>query len=59
MKRAIVLAILAVTVTLGPGSAFGFPSGPCAPTAVQNTSTRISQVQLFLLVLPALASAVA
>lgn len=59
MKRAIVLAILAVTLTFGPGSAYAFPTGPCAPTAVQSTSSGLSQVQLFLLVLPALARAVA
>lgn len=49
MRRAIVLAMLAASLTLGPGGAYAFPNGPCAPTAAQSTA----KVQLFLLALSA------
>lgn len=56
MRRAIVLAMLAVSLTFGPGGAYAFPNSPCAPRAVQSTTSGLSQVQLFLLVAPALVS---
>jgi hypothetical protein len=69
MKRAIVLAILALTLTFGPGTAYAypqdpvrvqaFPNSPCARTAFQSTTRGLSQAQLFLLLLPVLVNTVA
>lgn len=59
MKRAIGLAILAVTLTFGPGSAHAFPSGPCISRADQSAASGLTQAQLFLLLTPVLVNAVA
>ena len=59
MKRAIAVAILAVTLTSGPGSAYAYTNGPCAPTAAQSSTSGLSQAQLFLLLLPVLVNTIA
>ena len=51
MKRALLMGMLAVTLTFGAGSAYAFPNGPCIPAASQNEASGLSQVQLFLLLL--------
>lgn len=56
MKRAILLATLAVSLAFGSGRAFAFPTGPCAPGTDHRAASGVSQVQLFLLLLPALVS---
>jgi hypothetical protein len=52
MKRAIFMAMLALTLTLGSVRMYAFPTGPCAPTASPRTETSISGVQVFFLLLP-------
>jgi len=54
MKRALSMAMLAVSLMFGPGSAYAFPSGPCNPAKSQVPANGISKGQLFLLMLPAL-----
>ena len=56
MKRTILLVTLTVRLTLGPGRAYAFPVNPCVQTAGQSTASGPSQLQLFWLLLPALAS---
>ena len=56
MKRALLMATLALSLTFGPASAYAYPNGPCMPTAGQRAANGFSQVQLFLLLLPALPS---
>jgi hypothetical protein len=55
MKRAILLVTLTVSLAFGSGSAYAFPNNPCAPTKDQSTASSISKLQLFWLLLPALA----
>lgn len=54
MKRALLMAMLAVSLTFGMGSAYAFPTGPCIPTASRGAAGGISKVQLFFLLLPTL-----
>jgi hypothetical protein len=59
MKRVLLMAMLAVSLTLGLGSAYAFPSGPCNPTKSQGAPGGISKVQLFFLLLPTLVNPIA
>ena len=56
MKRGLLMAMLAASLTFGPDRAYAFPTGPCISTASQGAAGGISKGQLFLLLLPALAS---
>jgi hypothetical protein len=52
MKRAIFMAMLALSLSLGPARTYAFPNGPCAPTASLGPETSLSGVQVFFLLLP-------
>jgi len=52
MKRAIFMAMLALSLTLGSARTYAFPNGPCAPTVSPSTETSLSGVQVFFLLLP-------
>jgi hypothetical protein len=56
MKRALLMASLAVSLTFGLGRAYAFPVNPCVQTAGQSAASGPSQLQLFWLLLPALTS---
>ena len=58
MKRAIFMAMLTLSLTLGSVQTFAFPSGPCAPTLSPSTATSVSGVQVFLLLLPTLLTSI-
>jgi hypothetical protein len=52
MKRAIFMAMLALSLTLGSARMYAFPNNPCAPTVSASTETSLSGVQVFFLLLP-------
>ena len=52
MKRAIFMAMLALTLTVGSVRTFAYPNGPCAPTVRPSTETGLSGVEVFWLLLP-------
>ncbi len=56
MRRVILLATLAVSLTFGPARVYAFPPNPCDPVTSQSAGTGSSQVQLLLLLLPTLIS---
>jgi len=68
MKRAIFMAMLALSLTLGsvltyaypvdPIRTYAFPNSPCAPTLSPSTATSVSGVQVFLLLLPTLLTSI-
>jgi hypothetical protein len=50
MKRAISMAMLALSPTLGSARMYAYPNGPCAPTVIPSTEASLSGV--FFLLLP-------
>ncbi len=58
MKRAIFMAMLALSLTLGSVRTFAFPNSPCAPTLSPSTPTSVSGVQMFMLLLPSLLTSI-
>ena len=65
MNRAILITMLALSLTFGSVGAQAFPTGPCHPTVSQSAASRaypngpcVSQGRLFLLLLPTLLATV-
>ena len=54
MKRAIFMAMLALSLTLGSARMYAYPNGPCAPRISASTESSLSRVQVFWLLLPIL-----
>lgn len=55
MKRAILMLMLALSLTLSSVRTYAFPSGPCAPRpSASSTESCLSGVQVFWLLLPIL-----
>lgn len=55
MKRAMLMATFALSLTIGASGAYAFPSGPCIQPAAQAMTHGLPQAQLFWLLLTALA----
>ena len=54
MKRAILMATLTLSLTLGSVRMYAFPNNPCAPTVSPSAATSVSVGQALLLLLPIL-----
>ena len=54
MKRAILLTLFAVTLTLGSGAAYAWPPGPCGTTRGHALASDLSRGESLRLLLPLL-----